>query len=189
MDRPAYRRVLLKLSGEALTGKSSFAIDPEVVEGLASHIRKTGKGLSALVATVGALACARRRVLIMTPYFIPDRPLLSAITTTALRGVDVRWIYRFSFVLAMLVITMGGVLFAMAYGFDLTMAWTMAIIGFAIMIVGGPGSVLGSVVIGMIFGFTQAIVSLFASPTLASFSYLIVMLIILLVKPSGLFAR
>ena len=69
-----------------------------------------------------------------------------------LRGVDVRRIYRFSFVLAMLVITMGGVLFAMAYGFDLTMAWTMAIIGFAIMIVGGPGSVLGSVVIGMIFG-------------------------------------
>lgn len=106
-----------------------------------------------------------------------------------LRGVDVRRIYRFSFVLAMLVITTGGVLFAMAYGFDLTMAWTMAIIAFAIMIVGGPGSVLGSVVIGMIFGFTQAIVSLFASPTLASFSYLIVMLIILLVKPSGLFAR
>ena len=65
----------------------------------------------------------------------------------------------------------------------------MAIIGFAIMIVGGPGSVLGSVVIGMIFGFTQAVVSLFASPTLAAFSYLVVMLIILLVKPSGLFAR
>jgi branched-chain amino acid transport system permease protein len=44
-------------------------------------------------------------------------------------------------------------------------------------------------VIGMIFGFTQAAVSLFASPTLATFSYLVVMLIILLVKPSGLFAR
>jgi len=106
-----------------------------------------------------------------------------------LRGVDVRRIYRFSFVLAMMVITVGGVLFAMAYGFDLTMSWTMAIIAFAIMIVGGPGSVLGSVVIGMIFGFTQAAVSLFASPTLATFSYLVVMLIILLVKPSGLFAR
>ncbi len=106
-----------------------------------------------------------------------------------LRGVDVHRIYRFSFVLAMLVITMGGVLFTMAYAFDLTMAWNMAIIAFAIMIVGGPGSVLGSVVIGMIFGFTQAVVSLYASPTLAAFSYLIVMLIILLVKPSGLFAR
>jgi branched-subunit amino acid ABC-type transport system permease component len=106
-----------------------------------------------------------------------------------LRGVDVRRIYRFSFVLSMFVITTGGVLFAMAYGFDLTVAWNMAIIAFAIMIVGGPGSVLGSVAIGMVFGFTQAAVSLFTSPTLATFSYLVVMLIILLVKPSGLFAR
>ncbi|RQW78107.1 MAG: cardiolipin synthase [Geobacter sp.] len=38
---------------------------------------------------VGALACARQRVMIMTPYFIPDRPLISALVTTALRGVAV----------------------------------------------------------------------------------------------------
>jgi uridylate kinase len=39
MDRPAYRRVLLKLSGEALMGKSSFALDPEVVDTIAGEIR------------------------------------------------------------------------------------------------------------------------------------------------------
>jgi uridylate kinase len=39
MDRPAYRRVLLKLSGEALIGKSAFGIDPEVVATIASEIR------------------------------------------------------------------------------------------------------------------------------------------------------
>jgi len=38
---------------------------------------------------MGALACARRRVLIMTPYFIPDGPLISSLATTALRGVEV----------------------------------------------------------------------------------------------------
>jgi cardiolipin synthase len=38
---------------------------------------------------MGALACARKRVWIMTPYFIPDRALVSALTTTALRGVEV----------------------------------------------------------------------------------------------------
>ena len=36
---------------------------------------------------------------------------------------------------------------------------------------------------------TQAIVSIFASPTIAAFSYLGAMLIILLYRPSGLFAR
>ncbi|MCE5281415.1 MAG: UMP kinase [Deltaproteobacteria bacterium] len=40
MDRPAYRRVLLKLSGEALMGKETFGIDPEVVETIADEIRE-----------------------------------------------------------------------------------------------------------------------------------------------------
>ena len=107
----------------------------------------------------------------------------------ALRGVDVRAIYRFSFILGNGVIFAGGVLFACAYSVDLTVAWTMAITAFAIMIIGGPGSVLGALIVGMVFGFTQAIVSIFASPTIAAFSYLGAMLVILLVKPSGLFAR
>lgn len=38
---------------------------------------------------VGALNCARRRVRIMTPYFIPDRTLITAINAAALRGVSV----------------------------------------------------------------------------------------------------
>jgi cardiolipin synthase len=38
---------------------------------------------------MGALACARERVRIMTPYFIPDMSLISALVTAALRGVEV----------------------------------------------------------------------------------------------------
>ena len=40
MDRPAYKRVLLKLSGEALMGKHSSGIDPEVVDAVAAEIRE-----------------------------------------------------------------------------------------------------------------------------------------------------
>ncbi len=40
MDRPVYKRVLLKLSGEALMGKGTFGIDPEVVETIAGEIRE-----------------------------------------------------------------------------------------------------------------------------------------------------
>lgn len=107
----------------------------------------------------------------------------------ALRGVNVRAIYRMSFILGNGVIFAGGVLFACAYSVDLTIAWTMAVTAFAIMIIGGPGSVLGALVVGMVFGFTQAVVSIFANPTIAAFSYLGAMLIILLFRPSGLFAR
>ncbi|MBE0597792.1 MAG: PLDc N-terminal domain-containing protein [Desulfuromonadales bacterium] len=38
---------------------------------------------------IGILNCARHRVRIMTPYFIPDRPLISAINAASLRGVAV----------------------------------------------------------------------------------------------------
>jgi len=37
-----------------------------------------------------AIALAQTRVLVTTPYFVPDAPILTALTTAALRGVDVR---------------------------------------------------------------------------------------------------
>ncbi len=40
MDRPAYKRVLLKLSGEALMGRHSSGIDPEVVDAVAAELRE-----------------------------------------------------------------------------------------------------------------------------------------------------
>jgi cardiolipin synthase A/B len=38
---------------------------------------------------LGAISCARQRVTIVTPYFIPDRPLIAALVTAALRGVEI----------------------------------------------------------------------------------------------------
>ncbi len=38
MTAPAYRRVLLKLSGEALMGERSFGIDPDVADQVAQEI-------------------------------------------------------------------------------------------------------------------------------------------------------
>jgi uridylate kinase len=40
MEKPVYRRVLLKLSGEALMGKHIFGIDPEVVRQIAGEIKE-----------------------------------------------------------------------------------------------------------------------------------------------------
>ena len=107
----------------------------------------------------------------------------------ALRGVNVRGIYKLSFLLGSTIIFLGGLLFGLAYSYDLSIGWTMSVTAFAIMIVGGPGSVLGALVVGLVFGFTQAIVSIFASPTAATFSYLGAMLAMLLFKPTGLFSK
>ncbi|TYO99527.1 uridylate kinase [Geothermobacter ehrlichii] len=38
-DEPRYRRILLKLSGEALAGEQGYGIDPAVIQGIAEEIR------------------------------------------------------------------------------------------------------------------------------------------------------
>ncbi|MFZ4856918.1 MAG: cardiolipin synthase [Desulfuromonadaceae bacterium] len=38
---------------------------------------------------IGALSCAQKSVNIMTPYFVPDREMMSALVTAALRGVEI----------------------------------------------------------------------------------------------------
>src|SRR5262249_56206574 len=40
-----------------------------------------------------AITVARSRIFITTPYFIPDRAILVALQTAALRGVDVRLLF------------------------------------------------------------------------------------------------
>ena len=52
MPKPAYRRVLLKLSGEALMGERSFGIDPQVAEQIAleiSDVRKLGVQVAVVI--------------------------------------------------------------------------------------------------------------------------------------------
>lgn len=41
------------------------------------------------LAILGAIGCASRSLNIITPYFLPDQPLISALNVAAMRGVDV----------------------------------------------------------------------------------------------------
>ncbi len=43
MQKPAYKRVMLKISGEALMGNSGYGINPEVLNHVASDIAETAK--------------------------------------------------------------------------------------------------------------------------------------------------
>ncbi|MEO6320978.1 MAG: phospholipase D-like domain-containing protein [Polaromonas sp.] len=78
-------------TGEALHGSPWFAASapcgPVLARGVTDgpdadidHMRQV---------ILGALAIARRRVRIVTPYFLPDEVLLTTLQVTALRGVEV----------------------------------------------------------------------------------------------------
>ena len=55
--RPAYRRIVLKISGEALAGSQGYGIDPLMLERVAGELREvTALGVQvAIVIEVGGL--------------------------------------------------------------------------------------------------------------------------------------
>ena len=51
---PVYRRVLLKLSGEALAGSRGYGIDPETIARVAAEIRDVAQRGVQLAVVIGA---------------------------------------------------------------------------------------------------------------------------------------
>ncbi len=78
-------------SREVLEGVGWFPALPEVGATRARAILDGPDGdLDQVHWTLhGALACARRSILVATPYFLPDPTLTAALSTAALRGVSV----------------------------------------------------------------------------------------------------
>ena len=78
-------------SGESLTGESWYPALNETDECIARGIADgPDEQLDQLRLTLlGACQCAQRSLRIVTPYFLPDASLISALNVTALRGVFV----------------------------------------------------------------------------------------------------
>ena len=78
-------------TGESLRGRAWFpALEPRgpvIVRGISDGPDEEFEKLTAVI--LGALSCAHKSVHIITPYFLPNGPLVSALNTAALRGVTV----------------------------------------------------------------------------------------------------
>jgi len=87
----AFAEDWLFTTGEALDGEAIFPLLPSagpiLARGVPDGPDEDFEALRWLL--LGALAAARRRVRIVTPYFLPDQPLLAALNVAALRGVEV----------------------------------------------------------------------------------------------------
>jgi cardiolipin synthase len=79
---------------EVIDGLDAFP-DPELVGTAAAQVMPSGPGLATennQRLFVSLIHGARKKVVITTPYFVPDQPLLQAIQTAVLRGVEVHLI-------------------------------------------------------------------------------------------------
>jgi branched-chain amino acid transport system permease protein len=109
--------------------------------------------------------------------------------TAMLMGVDIVKLSRNAYVLAMSLGIVGGMIFTLVSSFSPDLAPDLAGILFVTVLVGGAGSIFGSVLIGLAFGMIQAAAPLFMPPYLIDLSIYSVLFLILLGKPEGLFTR
>ncbi|MDG6908649.1 MAG: branched-chain amino acid ABC transporter permease [Nitrososphaerota archaeon] len=70
-----------------------------------------------------------------------------------------------------------------------TSGWDILTLAFAIVILGGLGSLKGAVVASFILAYAQTFVLLFVNSLLADFASLTILIIVLLVRPQGLFGK
>jgi len=83
---------------------------------------------------------------------------------------------------------LAGVLAAPIYQVSPLMGSNIIIVVFAVVVIGGMGSILGSIVSGFVLGLIEGLTKVFY-PEASSTAIFVIMAIVLLVKPAGFFGR
>jgi branched-chain amino acid transport system permease protein len=108
--------------------------------------------------------------------------------TAELMGIDNRNLYALALGIAMIFTALAGVLFAIRTNFDPAAGPIRLILAFEAVIIGGLGSMWGTLIGGMVLGIAQA-VGAALSPTWQILAGHLAFLVILIIRPSGLFPR
>ncbi|MGO8954460.1 MAG: branched-chain amino acid ABC transporter permease [Rhodomicrobium sp.] len=103
-------------------------------------------------------------------------------------GVNVPLLVAFTYGLGVALAGFAGVLAAPIYSVNPNMGADLIIVVFAVVVIGGMGSILGSIVTGFMLGIVEGLTKVFY-PQAASTVIFVIMAIVLLIKPAGLFGK
>lgn len=104
-------------------------------------------------------------------------------------GVPVHRVYAMAFAFGVALAGLAGVLLAPIYSIFPTMGRDFILLAFTVVIVGGMGSIAGAVVAGLFLTQVQAISSLYISPVWSDPIVFGIMVVMLMIRPQGLFGR
>jgi len=104
-------------------------------------------------------------------------------------GVNVDRVYGLTFTIGICVAGMCGFLMSPIYFVYPTMGVDAILRAFIVVIVGGMGSLIGAVVASLLVAQVEALASLWISPSWAETAVFSVLIVTLIVRPTGLFGR
>ncbi|ABD86407.1 branched-chain amino acid ABC transporter permease [Rhodopseudomonas palustris] len=104
-------------------------------------------------------------------------------------GVPVERVFAGTFAFGVALAGLAGVLLAPIYSVFPTMGRDFIFLAFTVVIVGGMGSIAGAVVAGLVITQVQALSSLVVSPVWSDPIVFSIMVLVLVLRPQGLFGR
>jgi len=108
--------------------------------------------------------------------------------TAAHVGVNVTRVLAICFGLGALMAGMGGTLISLMYSIQPTMGFQYTVIALIVVVLGGLGSILGSLIGGFILGIVGSVVS-YWQPALSLVAYYFIFMLLLLIKPTGIMGK
>jgi branched-chain amino acid transport system permease protein len=103
-------------------------------------------------------------------------------------GVNVPRMLTLTYASGIALAALAGVFAAPVYGASPAMGADLLIVVFAVVVIGGMGSILGSIITGFVLGLLEGVTKV-VYPEASTTVVFVIMIIVLLVKPSGLFGE
>jgi branched-chain amino acid transport system permease protein len=97
--------------------------------------------------------------------------------------------YIYAMCLAIVTTSIAGMLLGMTFPFYPTTGTQYLIIAFGVVVIGGMGSLTGTLIGGIILGLAQLVGANFIGPTYQQLIGFIVLLVILAIRPQGLLSK
>lgn len=104
-------------------------------------------------------------------------------------GINPARVHEIAFGIAMGLAAIAGVFLGLTFPFTPTSGVSFLVIAFGVIILGGLGSMVGTFIGGMIFGLSQALGGYLWGPTGQLLVPFLMVLIVLTIRPQGLFGR
>jgi branched-chain amino acid transport system permease protein len=117
------------------------------------------------------------------------RALIQERTAAKLVGINSDRLYLVSFMMAFGIAGLTGALLSMIYELSPFMGFPYTITAFVVIVLGGLGNVLGSLIAGFVFGFVETVGISVTSPGLQSIISYGVFIGVILYRPKGIFGK
>lgn len=129
-------------------------------------------------------------------WFVIERTRLGAVLRAGVEnpklvqafGINVPLMVTLTFGFGVALAALAGVLAAPIYSVSPLMGANLIIVVFAVVVIGGMGSIMGAIVTGLALGLIQGLTKAIYPPA-ASTVIFFIMVIVLLVRPAGLFGK